>query len=115
MSQEDFATLMRHKDEYVVLLQKEAPKVARRLYELGVFQVILFGSVAEGNASIHSDLDLMVIWDTPLSKPERTAFLYQKLGPVPVPVDLIVLTPAETVPERRTQFLNNIFHKGVRL
>ncbi|HBQ94566.1 MAG: nucleotidyltransferase domain-containing protein [Firmicutes bacterium] len=111
----DFATLVQQKNEYVAFLKSEAPRIADRLYALGVQQVILFGSVASGNARMDSDLDLMVIWDTPLSRLDRTVTLYQRLGALSVPVDLVVLTPAEVVPAHQTQFTKKIFAQGVVL
>jgi predicted nucleotidyltransferase len=56
--------------------------------------VILFGSVVRRTIGLTSDLDLLVIWDTPMGFLERTAFLYRRLNPR-VPVDLFVYTPEE--------------------
>ena len=111
----DFATLVQRRNEYVTFLKNQAHQIARCLYALGVQQVILFGSVADGNARMNSDLDLAVIWDTPLSRLDRTVALYQQMGPWPVPVDLVVLTPTEAIPAHQTQFTKKIFSQGVRL
>lgn len=111
----DVATLVQKRNAYVALLESEAHQIAGRLYSLGVEQVILFGSVARGYARMNSDLDLAVIWDTPLSRLDRTVTLYRRLGALAVPVDLVVLTPAEAMPARQTQFTKKIFAEGVRL
>ncbi len=111
----DFATLVQNRNAYVALLKNEAHQIAGRLYALGVEQVILFGSVARGSARMNSDLDLAVIWDTPLPRLDRTVALYQRLGALSVPVDLVVLTPTEIIPARQTQFTKKIFAQGVRL
>jgi predicted nucleotidyltransferase len=57
-------------------------------------KVILFGSVARGNVSEWSDLDLLVIKDTPqpfLQRLKEVALLCQAT----VGVDYLVYTPAE--------------------
>jgi predicted nucleotidyltransferase len=64
------------------------------LKAIGVERVILFGSVVCQTIGLTSDLDLLVIWDTPMGFLERTAFLYRRLNPR-VPVDLFVYTPEE--------------------
>jgi len=75
----------------------------------------LFGSLARGEARKHSDIDLAVVWDTELPPPERATALYRRLGPLSVPVDLIVLTPEEADPVRLTQFGQGIFKEGIVL
>jgi predicted nucleotidyltransferase len=35
--------------------------ITRQLIELGAVKIILFGSLAEGNVDVYSDLDLFVI------------------------------------------------------
>jgi len=44
--------------------------------------------------AIASDLDLIIIWDTPLGFLERTVELYRRLRPR-VATDLLVYTPSE--------------------
>ncbi len=61
---------------------------------MGVQRVILFGSLARGEDNALSDLDLLVVWDTPLGFLERTVELYRCLQPR-VAVDLLVYTPSE--------------------
>lgn len=111
----DLAALIQRKNEYTAFLRNEADRIACCLYALGVQQVILFGSVASGNARLHSDIDLAVIWETPLCQPDRTVTLYQRLGTLPVPVDLVVLTPTEAISAHQTQFTKKIFAQGVPL
>jgi len=61
---------------------------------LGIQRMILFGSMAQGNSGLTSDLDLLVVWDTPLDYLTRTVELYRRLAPK-VAVDLLVYTPDE--------------------
>ncbi|MGH7997320.1 MAG: nucleotidyltransferase domain-containing protein [Opitutaceae bacterium] len=68
----------------------------------GARQVILFGSMAGGRIGAWSDLDLVVVKDTPLRFMDRIAEIIEKVRPR-VGVDLLVYTPAEwqLVQERR--------------
>jgi predicted nucleotidyltransferase len=70
-------------------LEEELPRLVEELKAIGVERVILFGSVVRRTIGLTSDLDLLVIWDTPMGFLERTAFLYRRLNPR-VPVDLFV-------------------------
>ena len=58
-------------------------------------RVILFGSYAQGTPSTDSDIDLLVIADTPLSPPERFCAVRRLLADVPCSFDIIVRTPDE--------------------
>ncbi len=79
-------------------------------------QIVLFGSLARGDAGEHSDIDLIVIKDTDLHRQERRRecedLLPALLG---VGVDIIVYTPAEVegMIERRNPFLAAAFTDGV--
>lgn len=75
-------------------LEEELPRLVEELKAIRVERVILFGSVVRRTIGLTSDLDLLVIWDTPMGFLERTAFLYRRLNPR-VPVDLFVYTPEE--------------------
>ncbi|MCY0900082.1 MAG: nucleotidyltransferase domain-containing protein [Firmicutes bacterium] len=111
----EFRELVAARQEYQDLLWQVAGQVAAQLYSYGVHKVILFGSVPQGKARLESDVDLLVIWETNLPPPERTAALYRVLGPQPVPVDLIVLTPQEADIRCRSAFGRQIFQEGVLL
>ncbi len=87
----EFRELVAARQEYQDLLWQ----VAAQLYSYGVH--------------------LLVIWETNLPPPERTAALYRVLGPQPVPVDLIVLTPQEADIRCRSAFGRQIFQEGVLL
>ena len=58
-------------------------------------KIILFGSFVSGNPTPESDLDFLVIMDTPLPPRERSVRLREVIGPVDIPLDLFVLTPKE--------------------
>jgi predicted nucleotidyltransferase len=62
---------------------------------------ILFGSCATGTATENSDVDLLVVTNSRLSRREREVRLTRQLFGSGVPYDLLVLTPEE-IEERIT-------------
>lgn len=84
---------------------------ARRVGEaLGATKVLVFGSYATGEATKRSDLDLLIISSTvehvpPLERIERAL---HALGTLPVPPDVIVLTPDELDSRSHTPFVRRI-------
>lgn len=70
--------------------------VAQRIAER--FQpdkIILFGSYAYGQPKPESDVDLLVIMDTPLRSRQQRLEISRALSPRPFPLDIIVRTPRE--------------------
>ena len=59
-------------------------------------KIILFGSYARGEATENSDIDLLVITDTDLPKPKRSAPIYSLLRDYPFSKDILVYTSEET-------------------
>lgn len=60
-------------------------------------QIILFGSYARGDAGPDSDLDLLVVKDTVESTRAEAGRIYRALAGIRVPVDIIVVRPADVV------------------
>jgi uncharacterized protein len=60
-------------------------------------KVVLFGSRARGDHRPDSDIDLLVIEDSPLPRHRRSIALYAALADLPLDVDaeVVVYTPAE--------------------
>lgn len=58
-------------------------------------QIILFGSYARGEATAHSDIDLLVVFPELSSKREMTISIRGILADLPVAKDIVVTTPAE--------------------
>jgi len=79
---------------HVSTLRQEASRLAEAAADLGAERVVLFGSLVSGNPGLASDVDLLIVWDTPLGTLERIAELYRRLAPQ-APVDLLVYTPQE--------------------
>ena len=74
--------------------EQDIQYVAERLGQAaGAEQVILFGSYARGDATEDSDVDLLIIADSPLPRFKRSRSLYALLRPYPFGLDLLVYTP----------------------
>ena len=67
-------------------------------------KIILFGSYATGNPNEDSDLDLFVIKDTDLPRPQRTVLVRKMLYGSMIPIDLIVFTPKEIDESKENKF-----------
>ena len=61
----------------------------------GANQAVAFGSYARGVADAWSDLDLVVVIETGLPRPERGRLLGDLYDALPVSLDLLVFTPSE--------------------
>jgi len=95
------------------LLDAELRRIVPELAALGVERIILFGSAARGDVGAYSDLDLAVIWDTPLRYMERVDRLYQVAAPA-VAVDFFAYTPAEWKQMLETSlFARRVAREGV--
>ena len=78
-------------------------------------KIIIFGSHARGQASRHSDLDVLVIKDTDVGQFERVRQVSDLVIPRPLPLDIIVKTPRE-IEERLARgdyFIRDILNEGV--
>jgi len=77
-------------------------------------KIILFGSYAYGNPRPESDVDLLVVMDTPLREAEQALRIRQHVNPL-FGVDLLVYTPSRL--EQRLEwgdsFLKEIIEKGL--
>lgn len=67
-------------------------------------RIILFGSYATGNPNKDSDLDLFIIKDTDLPRPERTVQVRKMIYGSMIPIDLIVYTPKEIDESKENKF-----------
>lgn len=83
-----------------------------RLEPLGVERVYLFGSRARGTADLRSDLDLLLVWPTPLAPLDRIGRVLEALKDLPLPVDAIVLTPEELEERKELPILAGILKEA---
>lgn len=58
-------------------------------------KIILFGSHARGEATAHSDIDLLVVLPALEHPREMTVSILGALGDLPIAKDIVVTTPAE--------------------
>ena len=77
-------------------------------------KIILFGSYANGTPDEDSDLDLLVIKESDLPRPQRTAHVRKMIYGSMVPIDLIVYTPKEIAESKdnRYSFVNEVLNTG---
>jgi uncharacterized protein len=69
--------------------------VSRIVDAIHPHKIILFGSYAYGNPAPDSDVDLVVVTETPLPKRQTSVALWNLLGNIPVPKDIIVASREE--------------------
>ncbi|MCS6773746.1 MAG: nucleotidyltransferase domain-containing protein [Thermoflexales bacterium] len=70
---------MRASTERYAQLRAEAQRIASQLAALGAVRVVLFGSLARGEVSLGSDIDLLAIFDAPRSPRELNRWVYQQI------------------------------------
>jgi len=75
-------------------------------------QIILFGSYARGEAHPDSDVDLLIVMPVEGSKREKRIEIRVALHDIPIPMDIIVVTPDEF--ERRRDIVGTIVRPAVR-
>ncbi len=92
-------------------LAVEMTRLTAAAAAMGVQRVIVFGSMAQGQPGLDSDLDLLIVWDTPLDFLARTAALYRQFQPR-VPVDLLVYTPDEMTRMAGMPFIQRALESG---
>jgi predicted nucleotidyltransferase len=73
--------------------------------------VVLFGSYAAGRRDLFTDLDILVVMESPLDFITRTAQLYRRLS-VGVDMDLLVYTPEELGSNKKRPFFRHALGTG---
>jgi len=67
---------MRATEQDRARLQREVERLVEQLAAMGARRVILFGSLARGQVSLFSDIDLLALFDSDLSARELTRQVY---------------------------------------
>lgn len=91
------------------------PLAVRRIVEsLHPEKIILFGSYAYGKPTPDSDVDLLVVFDTLVTRTERFLAVSELLSPRPFPVDILVRTSQEitTAISKGDFFIREIVAQG---
>ncbi len=88
-------------------------ELVRRIVE-GVHpqRIILFGSAARGDMRPDSDLDILVVMPEGVHRRRTAQDLHERLFGFPMPVDILVATPADL--EKHQDNLGLIYHKILR-
>ena len=88
-------------------------ELVRRIVE-GVHpqRIILFGSAARGDMRPDSDIDVLVVMPEGVHRRRTTQELHERLFGFPLPVDILVATPADL--EKHQDNLGLIYHKILR-
>ena len=100
----------------IVTVRDITAVVAQMVERFHPQQVVLFGSYASGTPTLDSDVDLLVVMETPLRNVEQAVEMRQAVD-FPFPVDVLVRTP-QHLAERVALgdvFLREILTKGVIL
>ena len=104
--------LRAQRQAHVQLLESALSQLTAQLRAMPeVQQVILFGSYAAGRRDLFTDLDIIVVMDSPLGFVERLAELYRRLQ-VAVDIDLLAYTPAEFERMRQRPFISHALATG---
>jgi predicted nucleotidyltransferase len=89
------------------------PEMVSRIVEhFQPVRVILFGSLARGEATRDSDVDLLVVLPTVDDKHEVAIDIRRALADIPVPKDIVVTTPEEIA--RRGHLVGAILRPALR-
>jgi predicted nucleotidyltransferase len=75
-------------------------------------KIILFGSQARGQGGPDSDADLLVVMAVSGSKREQAVQIDLALEGIPIPIDLVVVTPDEV--EKYRDSIGTIIREAVR-
>ncbi len=87
----------------------------RIVHKCNPHKIVLFGSFAWGKLKQYSDLDLLVIMDSNIKRPDERAMQLKSLfDDLDCPMDLLVYTPEEiTISLKRGNlFVRDILAKG---
>lgn len=95
--------------ESELALRQAVERIATRFHP---DKVILFGSRARGQGRVDSDADLLVIMRVDGSKRQQAVQIDLALEGIPIPIDLIVVTPEEV--EKYRDVTGTIIREAVR-
>ena len=88
-------------------------EIVRRLVEaVKPDRIILFGSLARGDAGPDSDVDLLIVKDSDTPRHQRSIAAYRALTGLGVPTDILWRTPAEI--EDWSRVPNHVVTRAVR-
>jgi predicted nucleotidyltransferase len=88
--------------------------VARITEAIHPQKIILFGSWARGERGPHSDIDLLIIQESSLPRPQRYALVRRLFWGMRLPMDILVYTPEEFARYQSVpgSFTHTVAHQG---
>ena len=92
-------------------LESEIQRLVDQLKDLGAVKVILFGSLARGQISLFSDIDLVVLFSDGRSSRELTKWVYENLQAREA-IDVLAYNRASFEMMRQRPFVRNILKEG---
>ena len=95
--------------EFESAIRQAVDRIAARFHP---DKIILFGSRARGEGGLNSDADLPVVMPVDGSKRQQAVQIDLALEGIPIPIDLIVVTPEEVEKYRET--IGTIIREAVR-
>lgn len=108
-------SLTEKREEYVNLLSTSLAEAIDKLSKSdSVQRISLFGSYVRRKADLFTDLDILIIMDTPKPFLERTKEVYTLLA-LPVDADILCYTPDEFEKLKKTPFFQQILAEEVIL
>ena len=109
---DEIVTLSARRERYVATLARDLDDVVQQLSRMpDVQKVILFGSYAAGRRDLLTDLDILVVMDSPLDFVARNVELARRLR-AGVALDLLAYTPSEMERMRNRPFLRHALKTG---
>lgn len=106
------AEILHRKREREERLKSSLASVTRQLRELGAVKIILFGSLAQEDVDVFSDLDLLVIMPPEKSAKEWARLIYGSVDPA-VASDIIIYNQKELEENlAASSFLRSILNSG---
>ena len=93
------------------LLQIIAARITEAIHPQ---KIILFGSWARGERDPHSDIDLLIIQESTLPRPQRYAQVRRLFWGMGLPMDILVYTPEEFARYQSVpgSFTHTVAHEG---
>jgi predicted nucleotidyltransferase len=101
--------MVRTPTESEAALRQAVDRIATRFHP---DRIILFGSRARGQGEPDSDADLLIIMPVNGSKRRQAVQIDLALEGIPIPIDLVVVTPEEV--EEYREAAGTIIHEAVR-
>lgn len=80
-------------------------------------KVVIFGSVARGDSTVDSDIDVLVVMPDGVHRRKTAQLLYQGITNLGVPFDILVATPDDLEKHKNNIGLiyHSLLHEGVEV